>query len=113
MPFTPEQRSFLLDGPAENERKRYPFDGPCQLRVAWSKNRDELMASCPDGRRPFGYWMVERRLKQKPPGELGQLRAIRTLNLYRSDAERRYVLRRIAEIAQGMHSRRQHLHAVA
>ena len=37
------------------------------------------MAACPPGRRPYGFWFVERRLKITPLGEAAQLRAIRAL----------------------------------
>ena len=88
------------------------FDGPCALIVAWRKNSAELMAACPLGRRPYGFWMVEKRLTAKPAGEAGELRMIRTLGCYRDDAEREYVTRRLAAINEEVHARR-HVRRVA
>ena len=76
------------------------------MRVAWRKHRDELLEACPPGRRPWGYWMVERWLKQRPAGEAGELRAIRTLQAYRDDTEREIVCRRLSEITEELNARR-------
>lgn len=69
-----------------------------QLLVAWRRHRAELLEACPPGRRPWGFWMVERRLRQHPAGEIGQLRAIRDLEIYRSEEEMEFVLRRLEEL---------------
>lgn len=113
MLLSDEMRALLLDGPTPGNRDLLRYGGAATVRVAWGKHRDELMAALPLGRRPYGFWMIEKRLKQRPAGELGELRAIRTLGLYRSDAERRYVLKRIGEIMETMHARRHQLRAVA
>ena len=115
MALTPRQRAYLLEGPGPNESRHdvlRAFDGPCALIVAWRRVRAEFMAACPPGRRPYGYWLVERRLKAQPAGEAGELRAIRDLELYRDDAEREYVHRRLAEITAELRAGR-HLSRVA
>ena len=58
------------------------------------------------GKRPYGYWMVERRLKQRPGGEVGELRAIRQFELYRNAEEKAYVEQRLAEIMKNIRTRR-------
>ena len=73
---------ILLNGPGQWGHRGdlvKAFAGPCQLITAWRKHRAELMAACPPGRRPYGFWFVERRLKITPLGEAAQLRAIRAL----------------------------------
>jgi hypothetical protein len=113
--LTERQRCYLLHGPGANEHKRdvlKAFDGPCALLVKWRRHRQELLDACPPGKRPWGYWLIEKRLKQRPAGEAGELRTIRMLGCYRNDAERRYVLRRLSEITEAMHQRR-HLSRVA
>ena len=77
-----------------------------QLLVAWRRHRAELLEACPPGRRPWGFWMVERRLKHRPGGEVGELRAIRQFELYRDEEERVYVEQRLAEIMEGIRTRR-------
>ena len=44
------------------------------------------------------FWMVERRLNQRPAGEAGELRLIKQLDLYRDDAEKDFVLKGLLEI---------------
>ena len=66
-----------------------------------------LLEACPPGRRPWGFWMVERRLRQHPAGEIGQLRAIRDLEIYRDEAEKAYVLERLGEITAGIRAARE------
>jgi hypothetical protein len=88
------------------------FGGPATVRVQWMKHRVELIASCKLGHRPWAYWLIEKRLKQRPAGEAGELRAIRTLQAYRDDTERKLVHRRLAEITEEMHARR-HVRRVA
>lgn len=78
-----------------------------QLLVAWRRHRAELLEACPPGRRPWGFWMVERRLRQHPAGEIGQLRAIRDLEIYRDEAEKAYVLERLGEITAGIRAARE------
>ena len=52
-----------------------------------------------DGR-PWADWILQRRFKQRPPGELGELRAISQLCLYRDAAEVEYVERRLRELGR-------------
>ena len=66
----------------------------------------ELLDLCPHGRRPYGYWLVEETLPFVPRDEAAQLRAIRAADCYRSDAERRYVVKRLAEITDELRARR-------
>ena len=63
-----------------------------------------LCAACPPGRRPYGYWMVERRLNQRPAGEAGELRLIRQLDLYRDAAKKEFVQKRLAVITAELRS---------
>ena len=101
MSLTPVQRELLLDGPHGWGKKQdvvKAFNGPAALIVAWRRYRDELMAACPMGKRPYAFWMVERRLAQRPAGEAGELRAIRTLGCYRDAEEQEFVHRRLREI---------------
>ena len=75
-----------------------------QLLVAWRRHRAELLEACPPGRRPWAFWMIERGLSHLPAGERGELRLIRQFELYRDDAERRYVLERLAVITAELRS---------
>jgi hypothetical protein len=78
MSLSPEQRSLLLRGPGANKKRLMRvFGGPAGLLVTWKRYRAELLAECPPGRRCWAYWLFERRLKQAPAGEAGELRAIR------------------------------------
>ena len=102
---------MLLHGPSGWGKKKdfvKGFDGPCQIITAWRRHRDELMAAGPMCKRPYAFWMVERRLKQRPAGEAGELRLIKQLDLYRDDAEKEFVLRRLSEITAELRS---HWHA--
>ena len=64
---------------------------------------DELNA---DGEaRPWGFWMIEQGLSHQPAGEAGELRAIKNLGLYGSDAEREFVQKRAAELRSHWHRR--------
>ena len=105
--LSPELRALLMDGPPPEYRDLVRYGGSATVRVAWRKHRDELLEACPPGRRPWGYWMVERWLKQRPAGEAGELRMIRTLEAYRDDAEREYVRRRLSEITAELRAGRQ------
>ena len=108
MSLTAEQREILLNGPTSpGGHKRAvlkAFDGPCRLLVEWRRHRAELMNSCEAGRRPWGFWMVERRLAQRPAGEAGELRLIKQFDLYRDDAEREFVQKRLAVITAKLRS---------
>ena len=56
------------------------------------------------GKRPWGFWMVERGLTHQPQGERGELRLIRQLDLYRDAAEREFVQKRLAVITAELRS---------
>ena len=102
--LSPELRELLLNGCAGHPPTRrtiIKLGGTAHLLVQWRKHREELMAECPLGFRCWGYWMYERRLRSIPRGEVSQLKAIRAMQLYRDDAERRHVHRRLSEIEQG------------
>ena len=99
--LSPELREVLLHGPRNGFRDVLRYGGAAHVRVQWRRHREELMAACPPGRRPWGYWMVERRLKTRPAGELGELRVIRSQELWRDDGERELVLRRLSELTAG------------
>ena len=47
--------------------------------------------------------MIEQGLSHQPAGEAGELRAIKNLGLYRSDAEREFVQKRAAELRSHWH----------
>ena len=49
--------------------------------------------------------MIEQGLSHQPAGEAGELRAIKNLGLYRSDAEREFVEKRAAELRSHWHRR--------
>ena len=52
--------------------------------------------------------MVERRFERRPSGELGELRAISQLCLYRDAAEAEYVERRLRELGRQRYRGRRH-----
>ena len=101
------QREMLLHGPSGWGKKQdvvKVFGGPCQIITAWRRHRAELMAATPMGKRPYAFWMVESRLKQRPAGEAGELRLIKQLDLYNSAAEREFVQKRLAVITAELRS---------
>jgi hypothetical protein len=105
--LSPELRKLLMEGPpspADKANHLVRFGGSASLLVTWRRHRDELLEACPPGRRPWAFWMLERRLKQRPAGEAGELRTIRTLNCYRDNAERELVCRRLAAITEELHA---------
>jgi hypothetical protein len=109
MSLSAEQRELLLNGPGVNGHRHdlvKAFDGSASLWVAWRRHRQELLDLCPHGRRPYGYWLVEERLPFVPRDETAQLRAIRAADCYRSDSERRFVLKRLSEITDEIRARR-------
>ena len=98
-----ELRAFLLHGPSScsnRERDTLRHGGAATVLVQWRRHREELLDDCAPGRRPWGYWMLERRFRQRPAGELGELRAISQLCLYRDAAEVEYVERRMRELGR-------------
>jgi hypothetical protein len=107
MSLTEVQRAYLLNGGSHRDVLK-AFNGSASLWVAWRKHRDELMAACAVGRRPWGYWLLEKGLKCKPAGEASELRLIRQLDLYRDADEKAYVEQRLGEIVQGIRDRRNH-----
>ena len=62
------------------------------------------MAATPMGKRPWGYWLIEQGLKHHPAGEAGELRLDQQLDLYRDDAEREFVQKRLAVITAELRS---------
>ena len=100
MSLTAELKKLLLSGPNPNGKSKslLQYGGPATVRVQWMKHRVELIASCKLGHRPWAYWLIEQGLKQRPAGELGELRAIAQLGLFRDESERAYIERRIGEI---------------
>ena len=103
MALTSEMREFFLKGPQGQKKDKalLAFGGAAHVRVQWRRHRDELMSSTP---RPWGYWMIERGLGHLPQGERGELRLIKQFDLYRDEAERRYVLERLAVITAELRS---------
>ena len=100
-------REFLVSGPHKKQRKAQAmlaFGGAATVRVAWRRHRQELLDACPMGKRPWAFWMIEQGLSHLPHGERGQLRAIRALQAYRDDAEREFVLKRLAVITAELRS---------
>jgi hypothetical protein len=114
--LSPEMRNLLLNGGGESrptQRAILNLGGAAVILVAWRRHREELMAACPAGRRPWGFWMLERRFKQTPRTDIDQARAIRTLQLYANDAERAIVLRRLDAVVQHRRAVRDALRSVA
>ena len=103
-----EMRAFLVSGPHPKKKKKakvlLDLGGSAHVRVEWRRHRQELLDACPMGKRPWAFWMIERGLAHYPAGEAGELRAIRTLQCYRDEAERRYVLERLAVITAKLRS---------
>ena len=101
-----ELREFLLSGPQKQKKDQalLAFGGAATVRVQWRRHRDELMAAAPMGKRPWGYWMIERGLSHLPAGEAGELRLIKQLDLYRDDAEQEFVQKRLAVISAKLRS---------
>ena len=56
------------------------------------------------GRRCWAFWMIEQGLKHQPSGERGELKLIKQLDLYRDDAEKEFVQRRLSEITAELRS---------
>ena len=109
--LTPEMRAFLLHGPrakSKLDRDTIRHGGAATVLVQWRRHREELLDACPPGRRPWAYWMVERRFERRPSGELGELRAISQLCLYRDAAEVEYVERRLRELGRQRYRGRRH-----
>ena len=100
-------REFLVSGPHKKQRKAQvmlAFGGAAHVRVQWRRHRDELMSSTPMGKRPWAFWMIERGLSHQPHGERGELRLIKQFDVYRDDAEKEFVRKRLAEITAELRS---------
>jgi hypothetical protein len=88
----------LIVGPSPPRSKTdlFRFQGRvAELEAAWWRFRDELLADCHPGSRPWGWWIFEAREKP-PPGsveqavrlaQLGELQPAEIARL-RSDAQR-------------------------
>ena len=101
--LSPELRELLLNGSDGHPPKQQTIirlGGAATLLVQWRRHRQELLDACPAGRRPWGFWAIEKRLKVVPRDDIGQARAIRTLQLYRDDAEKAIVHRRLDAVVQ-------------
>jgi hypothetical protein len=108
MALKPELAALLMDGPtpAQKTSGYVRFGGIATLRVVWRRHRAELMAACGPGRRPWAFWMLEKHLKQRPAGEAGELRMIRTMQAYTDDKEREIMHRRLNAIVENMRKHR-------
>jgi hypothetical protein len=101
-----ELRAFLVNGPHPQKKAKALLDlcGSAHVRVQWRRHQDELMNSTPPGRRCWAFWMIELGLSHQPAGERGELRLIRQLEIYRDDAEKEFVQKRLAEITADLRS---------
>ena len=107
MALSDDLKSLLLHGPhASHKKDLLRWGGAAHVLVQYRRHREEILALCPAGRRCWGFWILERRLKARPAGEIGELKLIRTLNLYRDHAERVFVNRRISELLELERQRR-------
>ena len=78
--------------------------GAATVRVQWKRHRQELLDACPMGWRCWGFWQIEMGLLHQPAGEAGELRLIKQLDLYRDEAEREFVQKRLAVITAELRS---------
>jgi hypothetical protein len=111
-----ELRELLLHGGRGHpptQRTLLKCGGSASILVAWRRHRDELMAECPAGRRPWAFWVIEKRFKQVPHNDVDQARAIRTLGIYANDAEKAIVHRRLDAVVQARRQMREALRSVA
>jgi hypothetical protein len=81
--LTHKRRMALLFGPAPEWMDA--FSSQEEFDDCWRRNREELLADCPAGRRPMGWWQVEAPIAW--PGHDGEKSALWAANLL-SDAER-------------------------
>jgi hypothetical protein len=77
--------------------------GSAVVRAAWGRHKAELIAACKPGTRPWAFWRIQLGIP-KPAGEAGELRLIKQLDLYRDDAEREFVQKRLALITAELRS---------
>ena len=92
--LSPEMHRLLMDGESTSAKLRVAVSrlgGSASVLVAWKRHKDELIAACPAGRRPWAFWFFEKRLRNVPRAEVDQCRAIRTLCLYRDSHEKSVV----------------------
>ena len=107
MALTPALRAFLVSGPHPKKKKAkalLDLGGSAHVRVEWRRHRQELLDACPMGKRPWAFWMIEQGLSHQPQGERGELRLIRQFDLYRDDAEKEFVRKRLAIITAELRS---------
>ena len=98
-------------------RKRQEQEPPTLRRRGFRfrgmrRHRAELLEACGPGRRPWAFWKLERRFRSRPAGELGELRAIAQLNLYRDAREAEHVERRLRELGRARNAGRRMVAAV-
>jgi hypothetical protein len=112
--LSPELTKLFIEGPtpAQKAKRLVMYGGFAVLHVLWHKHRDSLMALCEPGKRPWGFWALEKRLKPTPISERAQLQAIRNLDCYRNNAEREHVHQRLVAISDEPPARR-HVRRVA
>ena len=112
--LSPELRKLLMDAPHANDKSKnlLRFGGAASVFVAWRRHRAELLEACGPGRRPWAFWKLERRFRARPAGELGELRAIAQLNLYRDAREAEHVERRLRELGRARNAGRRMVAAV-
>ena len=106
MSLPPELRSLLLNGPGRLHYEPLRYGGSAVIRAAWGRHKAELIAACKPGTRPWAFWRFQPGVLM-PAGEVGELRAIKKLELYRDESERLYVERRLEELVRLQRTRRQ------
>jgi hypothetical protein len=116
MTLSPEMHSLLMDGcrpGASTKVAVLRLGGAATLLVQWKRHREELLAACPAGRRPWAFWAIEKRFRVIPRSDVDQARAIRTLGIYRDDREKAIVHRRLDEVVRNRRAVREAHRSVA
>lgn len=116
MALSNEMRSLLMDGEAGSIALKVAISragGSVSATVAWRKHREELLAACPAGKRPFWFWFGEKRLRFVPHGDYSNAKMIRALQLYRDAHEKNVVLRRLEAHERGRRAVREAIRRVA
>lgn len=114
--LSPEMRSFLMDGRPNTHTLDVAvrrLGGPAVILAAWGRNKAELLAASPPGVRPWAFWKLQLRLKVVPRSPIDQARTIRTMNLYRDNAERAFVQGLLDEVNRNRRAYRETVRSVA